>query len=64
MPIRQNGTLLIIGQIEKICLEEDLIREDGALDLYEAKSATVSGLNSYGTVSKLAEHEYVRVESD
>lgn len=62
LPIRQNGTLLIVGQIEKIFLQEDLINKDGALDLFQAKSATVSGLNSYGVVSKLAEHDYVRVK--
>ena len=63
LAIQQNGTVLIIGQVEQLYIDESFIKEDGALDLFEAKSVTVSGLNNYGTVEKLAEHAYVRVEN-
>jgi len=60
LPIKQNGTVLIIGQIEYISFP-DSVMNDGDIDLEAANSVGISGLNSYYTLKKIEKHPYVRV---
>ena len=59
--IKQNGTILIVGEIEKILIEDSILEKDGNLDLFSANSTSVCGLGSYGQVSKIIDLEYVRL---
>lgn len=45
--IKENGCLLIIGQIEHIYLPEDLIHADGWVQLDKAESIATIGLDGY-----------------
>lgn len=46
-PIESNGTLLLIGQIEELWIEDNLIHPDGYLELGKANTALVQGLETY-----------------
>ncbi|MEM8908090.1 MAG: flavin reductase [Bacteroidota bacterium] len=63
IPIEANGTLLIIGSIEHLYVDEAVIDEDGALDLAKADIAALSGLNSYYQSQRIAKYPYARVGS-
>jgi len=63
IPIELNGTILVIGQIEHLILPEEIISEDGNVDLQAVESICVSGLESYSKVEKLAKFEYARVKN-
>jgi flavin reductase (DIM6/NTAB) family NADH-FMN oxidoreductase RutF len=47
IPVKHNQTTILIGQIENIVIEAALLDETGRLDLEEAQTAGVSGLDSY-----------------
>jgi len=45
--IKANDVLLIVGEIQGLYLSEDLLLEDGLIDLAKANVATVTGLDAY-----------------
>lgn len=42
-----NGTILIIGEIMGIYVEEKLLKDDGFIDLSEGKVSTINGADGY-----------------
>jgi flavin reductase (DIM6/NTAB) family NADH-FMN oxidoreductase RutF len=56
-----NGTVLVIGSIEHISLDEAGLRADGSLDLNALGTVTVSGLDEYHIGKKLARLSYPKV---
>lgn len=60
LDIKQNGTVLIIGEIEHLILPDTSVVDDD-IDLEAANSVGISGLNSYYSLSKIEKHPYVRV---
>lgn len=61
VPIEANGTVMIIGEVVKIIIDDKIINAEGQLDLEAAGSAGISGLNSYYSLTKLATYPYARV---
>lgn len=53
VPIRQNGTFLIIGAVTDVWLAEGLQREDGSLNLAAANVASTSGLEHWAVPEKV-----------
>lgn len=47
MPIELNGTVLIIGEVTQIALDDEFIADDGFIDLAKYGSTTVVGLDAY-----------------
>ena len=47
-----NGTIMIIGEIVGLYIKEDLLKEDGFIDLAEGKITAINGLDGY-TLPKL-----------
>ena len=45
--IKANDTILIIGEIHHIYIKDNLLMDDGFIDLSEAEVATISGLDGY-----------------
>ncbi|NNF74538.1 MAG: flavin reductase [Flavobacteriaceae bacterium] len=45
--IKANNTILIIGQVEHIYVEDHLFRSDGFIDLAEGNVAAINGLDAY-----------------
>ena len=58
--IQVNQTILLIGSIEDIYLDEKGLREDGSVDLNILHSVTVSGLDEYHVGKKLARLSYAK----
>jgi flavin reductase (DIM6/NTAB) family NADH-FMN oxidoreductase RutF len=56
--IQINGTILVIGSIEMVYVEEKGLRPDGSLDLNLLGTVTVSGLDEYHLGKKLARLGY------
>ena len=61
--IELNGTTLIIGKIIKVVVPDDLIKEDGFIDLESAGTLTCIGLDSYHTTNKISRLSYAKTNS-
>ena len=62
LPIKANGTSLIIGQTEHILLPKGAMDDGGHFDLGAQEVAGISGLNTYYSLTKEARFPYVRDE--
>lgn len=52
LAIEENGTHLMIGQVVWIELPDEVIAEDGYVDIEAAGSVTISGLDSYHSTKR------------
>ena len=52
---------MVIGEIEHIFLNENLIESDGNVNHQKAQTITVSGLDSYFNVSPIARLSYAKI---
>ncbi len=59
--IKQNNTIMIIGSIQAIYLDETCLQEDGNLDLSKVDDVAVSGLETYYKVEKEKHFAFARV---
>lgn len=62
--LQVNGTVMVIGAIEHIRVDEKGLREDGSLDLNALGTVTVSGLDEYHIGKKLAKLSYPKPGKD
>lgn len=60
IPIKSNGTIMIVAAVEKLILDEKLLKENGQLDLNVSKTVCISGLNRYHQVREIANYPYAR----
>ncbi len=58
--LKVNQTVLMIGSIDHIFIDEKGLRKDGSLDLNALKSVTVSGLDEYHQGKKIARYSYAK----
>lgn len=61
--IQSNGTRFIVGEIQHVIIDDDVVEADGQLDLEKANDVCVTGLNQYSSVSKWKKLEAAKVES-
>jgi flavin reductase (DIM6/NTAB) family NADH-FMN oxidoreductase RutF len=59
-PIELNQTELVIGKIVEVELGNDILFEDGYLDIEKAQSVAVSCLDSYHTTRRLDRYSYAK----
>lgn len=59
--IKQNNTIMIVGSIQAIYLDERCMQEDGNLDLSKVNDVAVSGLETYYKVQKEKHFSFARV---
>lgn len=45
--IKANNTILVIGKIEKLYVPDELVEDDGFINLSKGKVATINGLDGY-----------------
>lgn len=55
-----NHTHLVIGSVTNIYAQDGLVREDGSVDLWRAKSTVAAGLDSYHSVSPGERFKYAK----
>ena len=46
-PIKANNTILVIGEIQHIYINNNLLEKDGFINLSKGKVATINGLDGY-----------------
>ncbi len=59
LPI-SNGTVLLVGAVEHVYLQEEALRIDGTLDLAALGDACISGLDGYHEVGEPVRFGYAR----
>ena len=58
--IELNGTVLVIGEIVEVIVDETLIETDGKLNLVKAKTVAASGLDEYHVGESLGRLAYAK----
>ncbi|MTI20515.1 flavin oxidoreductase [Fulvivirga sp. RKSG066] len=60
IPIKLNGTMLMIGEIEHLIVPDEALAKNGYINLSTASTAGISGLNSYYQLNKIDDYPYAR----
>ena len=55
-----NETEMVIGEIQELFLPEEIIDTEGYADIEQAKTACISGLDSYHGTSRIAQFAYAK----
>ena len=58
--IQENGTIMIIAKIVYVSIPHNCLKDDGFIDIEQAGSITVSGLDSYHSTQKIARLSYAK----
>ncbi len=58
--IKANGTILVIGKIKELFIQNHLIEADGFVNLSKAQIATINGLDGYAIPELQVRHAYQR----
>lgn len=61
IPIKVNGTIMVIGSVDQLHVDSRIIDDDHALNLADGSVAAISGLNTYYQANKIAKYPYARV---
>jgi flavin reductase (DIM6/NTAB) family NADH-FMN oxidoreductase RutF len=60
IPIKTNGTYLIIGQVEELFVPDECVGADGFVHLSKASTVACAGLDSYYLPEPLSRLEYAK----
>ena len=60
IPIKYNDTVMVVGKILQVYVAENTLNEEGYINLEEAKSVGISGLNTYYNLKKIDSYPYAR----
>jgi hypothetical protein len=55
-----NETEMVIGEIQELYVPEHIIGEDGYADIEQARTACISGLDSYHSTQRIAQFAYAK----
>lgn len=58
--LKINGTILLIGEIKHVYINEEHVAKDGYIDLEKSGSITCSGLDTYHKTQKLMRLSYAK----
>ena len=61
IPIKCNGTLMIVGEVQHLIIPDHAVNELGYIDLGLINDVGISGLNCYYELNKVAAFPYARV---
>ena len=61
--IKLNQTIMVIGRVEHIIMDEDYVMADNSIDLNASETICISGLNTYHRVEKIAEYPFANQEN-
>ena len=63
VPIQINNTILVIGKVKFIQLDEKFLKEDGFLSLYDQGIVGGTGLDSYLSAQEIGRYSYAKPDS-
>lgn len=58
VPIKHNGTFMVIGALQDVYLNKELILDDGFIDLEKSGSIASLGIDAYYTCNQIGRFEY------
>ena len=58
--IKANNTIFMVGKIELLAVENDLIGKDGNINLQKAETVAIGGLDAYYSSFRLGRYEFAR----
>ncbi|MDB4113306.1 flavin oxidoreductase, partial [Flavobacteriaceae bacterium] len=58
--IEENNTLLVVGAIEHLYIKEDMLLDDGWVQLDKGEIVTINGLDGYALPTLLERFPYAR----
>lgn len=58
--IKANGVLLIVGEIQSVYIDDNLLEDDGFINLSKGKVATINGLDGYSIPESNRRESYQR----
>jgi flavin reductase (DIM6/NTAB) family NADH-FMN oxidoreductase RutF len=61
--IDANDTILIVGEVKNIIIDEDSLEEDGSVNLGRDETVCISGLDTYYETSKISKYPYARKDN-
>lgn len=64
VPIKANGTLLVIGRVQAMSLPAGAVNEEGVIDYQGLDEVAVIGLDSYYQANALARLSYAKPDKD
>ena len=59
-PIKENNTLLLVSEILAVHVEDDILESDGWLNLQQAGSVTINGLDGYAKPKLIERFPYAK----
>jgi len=60
IPIKLNDTFLVIGKIQQVKLEENIVLQDGFLELEKVSSMCSNGVDGYYTTQLIDRYQYAK----
>lgn len=63
IPIDLNQTILVIGEVQEIFVDEEALGKDGIIDLNNLGTVCISGLETYHSAKKLSSFPYARKQN-
>ena len=64
IPVKSNGCKFIIGEVEHVLIDDSIdLLSEGSINLEDSNSVGVGGLNSYYSMSKIAELPFPRLST-
>ncbi|WP_192022166.1 flavin reductase family protein [Shewanella sp. WPAGA9] len=61
-PLTINNTILVIGEVSHVLVDNIAVKDDGYIDIESINTAAVSGLDSYHTTTRLSRLSYAKVD--
>lgn len=58
--IKFNGTILIVGEILEIIVPDEVVANDGYVDIEKAETIAISGLDNYHETKRIARVSYAK----
>lgn len=62
IPIQANNTILVVGKVQHLIVNEELVSSEGVIDLEQSESAGIAGVNTYYSVKKHSRYPYAKVD--
>ena len=62
--IKVNGTILMIGEIQEVILEENYLNESNIIQLQQTEAIGVNGLETYYRLEKITELPYAKPDGN
>jgi flavin reductase (DIM6/NTAB) family NADH-FMN oxidoreductase RutF len=60
IPIKLNDTFLVIGKVQQVKLEADILLQDGFLELNRANSVCSNGIDGYYSTQLINRYQYAK----